>query len=127
MLLQQHPPACLVVELETAVFVIGPVDNQESPPAHAIELAIGHVVGGNKAAELDEQVGREGLIAADAFRLGDEVEQLLQVASRGCCHEPSKIRRFPNGLHRRPGEALVADEAASPASSEPAAAKGGER
>ena len=36
--------------------------------------------------ELDEQVGREGLIAADAFRLGDEAEQLLRVAGRECRH-----------------------------------------
>ena len=125
MLLQQHPPARLVVELDAAVFVIGPVDNQESPPAHAIELAIGHVVGGNKAAELDEQLGREGLIAADAFRLGDEASS--RSASPLASHSHvTKIRRFPYGLHRQPGEAWWRTNRPGRFGG-PAAARGGER
>ena len=125
MLLQHHPPDNLVVELEI-VFIIGPDDLQERPPAHAIELVVGHVVGGDEAAELDEQVGREGLIAADAFRLGDEAEQLLRVASGECSHSAKDTSipvwtppggRVKHGC-RRIGQA---------ASSEPAAARGGER
>ena len=86
MLLQQHPPARLVVELDIVASVVAPADKQESPPTHAIELAVLHVVRGDEPPELDKQVGREGLVAADAFRLGDEAKEPLGVASRKCSH-----------------------------------------
>jgi hypothetical protein len=85
MLLQQHSPAGLVVELEI-VCVSGPVVLQKAPPTYAIELAVGHAVGGNQTAELGEQVEREGLIAAGAFCLGDEAKEPLRIASGECSH-----------------------------------------
>jgi hypothetical protein len=59
MLLQNHTPDHVVLELD--VFVIGPDDKQKVPPAHTIELVVGDDFGGDQAAELAEQVAREGV------------------------------------------------------------------
>ena len=51
-----------------------------------VDLRVADPIGFDDPAELDQDVTRNGLIAADASGLGDEAEQPLRVAGRECGH-----------------------------------------
>jgi hypothetical protein len=80
-------PEDVVLVVVGVLFLAVPLDGEELSPPHEIQLLVPHeIVGRYQASELDEQVGRERLIAADAFRLGDEAEQPLRVSCGECRH-----------------------------------------
>ena len=68
--------------------------------SNAVPLAVRHPIGLDELSELDEQLPREGLVVAESFRFGHEVQQALGVGSGEVRHGLQKIRRMTNGLQR---------------------------
>ena len=91
-------------------------DVDQVSPRHTVVLLVEDPVGLDEPPQLDEQLTREGVVAAEALGLADEAEQPLRVTSRECRHGHPKIRRITNGNHRRAGVAWVTDEPARPPS-----------
>jgi hypothetical protein len=103
----EHELPVLIADLLIVVVLIGPDGKQKVSTTHAIELVVGQHVRRNEMVEPGEEVIRKGLVAAEAFYLGDEAEQPLRVACREYRHCSQKIRRMSNGLHLRAGRAFV--------------------
>ena len=82
-----HELPSFVVDLGAVVVLVTRawhVDEYSS--SNVVHLRVGDPIGFDEPAELDQDLTREGLIAADAFRLGDKAEQPLRVAGREYGH-----------------------------------------
>src|SRR5262245_56894316 len=60
--------------------------------------------------ELREELSGEGMVAAEALRLGDKAEQPLRIATCECRHGSQKIRRTSHGLKRAKPRFLLRKE-----------------
>jgi hypothetical protein len=81
----------------------------EADQGHSAAVALVNTVElGERRSEQPEQLGREGLIAADALVFGDEAEQSPGVACGERRHGLQKVRRMSNGLYSSFGGAFVA-------------------
>ena len=82
-----HELPTFVVDLGALVVLVARAWHVgEHTSSDMVYLRIADPIGLDDPAELDQDVTCEGLIAADAFRLGDEAEQPLRVAGRECGH-----------------------------------------
>ena len=100
MFLHNDLPEDLRIDLFfAAVVVAGASDAAEQSSADAVQLAVRDPVGLHKPPNLDEELAREGLGAADALGIGNEAEQPLRIPHGKSRHSTSKIRRMTNGLH----------------------------
>jgi hypothetical protein len=70
-------------------------------------VGVADPVGRHEASELREELSSEGMVAAEALRLGDKAEQPLRIATRECRHDPKKIRRTAYGLQSPNGRPLT--------------------
>ena len=68
------------------VLISRSTDLVEVPLPDSVQLVVRHPVGLHELPELGEQLPREGLIAAERLRLGNEVQQSLGVGSRQVRH-----------------------------------------
>jgi uncharacterized protein (DUF58 family) len=93
------------VDAAEEALVTGAIEVEAGSVAATAPEAVGvaKTVGGDEPSQLREEFPGEGVVAAEAFRLGDEAEQALRIASRECRHGSPKIRRTtyrlqsPNG------------------------------
>jgi hypothetical protein len=56
----------------------------------ACAIHVANPVGRHEPSELRQELSEEGVVAAEALRLGDKAEQPLRIASRECRHRSSK-------------------------------------
>ena len=70
------------------------------PLVAADAVCVADVVGRHEPSELREELALEGVVATEALRLGDEVEQPLRIARRECLHGTQTIGRGRRGWKR---------------------------